>query len=55
MTSLFEWVESLSPAIGITVDSIYKYGSSGLIFSAPYTVYKTLSAFVRVEILFGGH
>ncbi|EGD93522.1 hypothetical protein TESG_01067 [Trichophyton tonsurans CBS 112818] len=54
MANLLEWVESLSPAIGITVDSIYEYGSSGLVFSAPYTVYKTLSTSVHVDILFGG-
>ncbi|GBF61580.1 hypothetical protein TMEN_4084 [Trichophyton mentagrophytes] len=54
MANLLEWVESLSPAIGITVDSIYEYGSSGLVFSDPYTVYKTLSTSVHVDILFGG-
>ncbi|EZF36319.1 hypothetical protein H109_04046 [Trichophyton interdigitale MR816] len=54
MANLLKRVESLSPAIGITVDSIYEYGSSGLVFSDPYTVYKTLSTSVHVDILFGG-
>ncbi|KAF3479680.1 uncharacterized protein GIQ15_06656 [Arthroderma uncinatum] len=53
LADFFVWIESLDHTLGIRVDSMYKTQSTGLIISAPYSIFVTLKTLVGAKLIFG--
>jgi len=51
---LVNWITTLDPTVGLTVDGVYQTNSVGIVISGPYSVFSKLSGLPGVALIFEG-